>query len=398
MQEDMGSGHSHSHGRDSGFEAPQGLKRFVVYALVPLVVLTIVGMVVTWPDRSALPVIEVGDFVRGTVESLEPCDNADPSCAEAVVRVDEGPDEGTTVTLNLTIGETSPELDPGTSVYLQPLPEGSEPAYALADVNRTVPLLVLSLMFAAAVVVLARWKGVTALIGLIASLVILGIYVLPALLEGQSPVVIAAIGAAAIAIVSMGLAHGFNVRTGVALIGTVLALIITTLLGALFTEVMNFTGVATDDAAYLYAVSGNVLDLRGLLLAGLVIGALGVLDDVTVTQAATVWEVYGADERVSLRSLWAAGMRVGRDHVAAVVNTLVLAYVGASLPLFLLITLSDAPMLQSINSETIAAEIVRSMVGGLGIIAAVPLTTGLAAALLVDSRRRAVAASRYIKP
>jgi uncharacterized membrane protein len=239
---------------------------------------------------------------------------------------------------------------------------------------------------------------VSALIGLVASLMILGVYVLPALLEGRPPVVIAAIGAGAIAIVSMGLAHGFNVRTGVALIGTLIALIITTLLGGLFTEVMNFTGVATDDAAYLNAVSGGVLDLRGLLLAGLVIGALGVLDDVTVTQAATVWEVYGADERVSLRSLWAAGMRVGRDHVAAVVNTLVLAYVGAALPLFLLITLSDAPMLQSINSETIAAEVVRSMVGGLGIIAAVPITTGLAAALLVDSRRRAVAASRYIKP
>jgi uncharacterized membrane protein len=394
----MGAGHSHDHGRGGGFEAPQGLRRIVIYTLAPLVALTIIGIVLTWPDRSALPVIEVGDFVRGTVESVEGCGNDDETCAVATIRVDEGPDEGSTVTLNLTIGLTSPALEPGTRVYLQPLPEGSDPAYALADVDRTVPLLVLSLLFAAAVVVLARWKGVNALIGLAASLLILGIYVLPALLEGQSPVLIASIGAAAIAIMSMGLAHGFNVRTGVALIGTLIALIITTLLGALFTEAMNFTGVATDDAAYLNVVSGGVLDLRGLLLAGLVIGALGVLDDVTVTQAATVWEVYGADERVSLRSLWAAGMRVGRDHVAAVVNTLVLAYAGAALPLFLLLTLSDAPMLQSINSETIAAEVVRSMVGGLGIIAAVPITTGLAAALLVDSRRRAVAASRYIKP
>jgi uncharacterized membrane protein len=398
MQEHMGAGHSHSHARGGGFEAPRGLKRIVVFALAPLLALTIVGMVVTWPDRGALPVIEVGDFVRGTVQSVEPCDNADETCAVAVISVDEGADEGSTVSLNLTVGPTSPELDPGTRVYLQPLPEGTEPAYALADVDRTLPLLVLSLLFAAAVVVLARWKGVSALVGLAASMLILGIYVLPALLEGRPPVVVAAIGASAIAIVSMGLAHGFNVRTGVALIGTLVALIITTLLGGLFTGIMNFTGVATDDAAYLYAVSGNVLDLRGLLLAGLVIGALGVLDDVTVTQAATVWEVYGADERVSLSSLWAAGMRVGRDHVAAVVNTLVLAYVGAALPLFLLITLSDAPMLQSINSEAIAAEILRSMVGGLGIIAAVPITTGLAAALLVDARRRAVAASRYIKP
>ncbi len=397
MQDSMGAGHSHN--SSHGFEAPQGITRIVAIVLVPLVALTIAGMIVYWPDRSDLPTIEVGDFVRGTVETLEPCDNADPTCAVATVRIDEGEDAGETVAINLTVGPTSPDLDPGTGVYLQPLPEAtSGQAYALADVNRTVPLFALSALFALAVIVLARWKGVSALVGLAASMLILGVFVLPALIEGSSPVAVAAIGSGAIAVVSMGLAHGFNVRTGVALIGTLIALVITTLLGSLFTNLMNFTGIATDDAAYLYAISGNVLDLRGLLLAGLVIGALGVLDDVTVTQAATVWEVYGADQRVSLRSLWAAGMRVGRDHVAAVVNTLVLAYVGAALPLFLLISISDAPMLQSINSETIAAEIVRSMVGGLGIIAAVPITTALAAALLVDNRRRRVAASRYIAP
>jgi uncharacterized membrane protein len=392
----MGAGHSHSSDHGSGFEAPQGVKRVVVYTLAPLIALTVLGMIYFWPDRSTLPTIEVGDFVRGTVESVEPCDNADPACSVATITIDEGPDAGDTVALNITVGETSPDLESGTRVYLQPLPEGSDPSYALTDVDRTVPLLVLSVLFAVAVVLLAGWKGVSALVGLAASMLILGIFVLPALLEGSPPVAVAAIGAGAIAVVSMGLAHGFNVRTGVALIGTLIALVITTLLGALFTGLMNFTGVATEDAAYLFAVSGNVLDLRGLLLAGLVIGALGVLDDVTVTQAATVWEVYGADERVTLRSLWAAGMRVGRDHVAAVVNTLVLAYVGAALPLFLLLSLSDAPMLQAINSETIAAEVVRSMVGSLGIIAAVPITTGLAAALLVDARRRAIAASRYI--
>lgn len=393
----MGAGHSHSSDHGSGFEAPQGVKRVVVYTLVPLIALTVLGMFYYWPDRSTLPTIEVGDFVRGTVESVQPCaDATDPPCSVATITIDEGPDAGETVALNITVSETSPDLDPGTRVYLQTLPEGSDPAYALTDVDRTLPLLLLSLLFAVAVVVLAGWKGVSALVGLSASMLILSIFVLPALLEGSSPVAVAAIGAGAIAAVSMGLAHGFNVRTGVALIGTLIALVITTLLGALFTGLMNFTGVATEDAAYLYAVSGNVLDLRGLLLAGLVIGALGVLDDVTVTQAATVWEVFGADERVTLRSLWGAGMRVGRDHVAAVVNTLVLAYVGAALPLFLLLSLSDAPLLQSINSETIAAEVVRSMVGSLGIIAAVPITTGLAAALLVDGRRRAIAASRYL--
>lgn len=394
----MGAGHSHSHGAGGNFKTPQGVQRLVLIALAPLIVLTVIGMAATWPDRDQLPVVEVGDFVRGTVEAVEPCTGGEETCAIAVVMVDEGPDAGSTVDLSITIGANSPALEPGTQVYLHPQPEGTDPAYSLADVDRTLPLALLALLFAVAVIVLARWKGVSALVGLAAALGILAYYVLPALLEGRNPVMVAAIGASAIAIVSMGLAHGFNVRTGVALVGTILALILTTLLGGAFTAAMNFTGVATDDAAYLFAVSGGVLDLRGLLLAGLVIGALGVLDDVTVTQAATVWEVYGANERVTFRNLWAAGMRVGRDHVAAVVNTLVLAYAGAALPLFMLISLSDAPLLQSINSETIAAEILRSMVGGLGIIAAVPITTGLAALLLVDSRRRAVAASRFVRP
>ena len=392
----MGSGHGHDDG--TGFQAPAGLTRLVALVLAPLVVLTVLGVISFWPSASSLPTIEVGDFVRGTVTAIEPCDNADPGCAVATATVDEGPDKGDTVSITLTLGSASPDIAAGTRVYLQPLPEGSDPAYALADVNRTVPLLALSAVFALAVVLLARWKGVSALVGLIASLLILAVFVLPALLEGSSPVAVAALGSSAIALVSMGLAHGFNVRTGVALIGTLIALLITTLLGWLFTEAMNFTGVATEDAAYLQAVAGGTLDLRGLLLAGLVIGAMGVLDDVTVTQAATVWEVYGADERVPLRELWAAGMRVGRDHVAAVVNTLVLAYAGASLPLFLLISLSDAPLLQSINNEAVAAEVVRSMVGGLGIIAAVPVTTALAAALLVDNRRRTLASSRFISP
>ena len=394
-QAGMGSGHSHSHARS--FKNPEGLVRIVLLVLGPMIALTVIGMIALWPSSEDLPVIAVGDFVQGTVQQVVPCDNGDPKCAVATVSVDEGPDTGDTIEINLTIGSTSPTLEPGTAVLLQPLPDSAGgQAYALADVDRSTPLLVLCVLFAAAVVLLAGWKGVSALVGLLASLGILAVFVLPALLQGGAPVPVAAVGAAAIAIVSMGLAHGFNVRTGVALIGTLVALFITTALGWIFTEALNFTGAATEDAAYLQAVAGGTLDLRGLLLAGLVIGALGVLDDVTVTQAAAVWEVYGADDDVSLKSLWTAGMRVGRDHVAAVVNTLVLAYVGASLPLFLLITLSDAPLVQSLNNEVIASEIVRSLVGGLGIIAAVPLTTMLAAALLVDTRRRSLAASRFV--
>lgn len=389
----MGSSHGHS----ATFEAPTGVQRIVWLVLGPLMVLTVIGIGLLWPSGTDQPVIAVGTFVNGTVQSVEPCGNGDPTCAVATVSVDEGPDTGETFEINLTLGPTLPGLEAGTSVYLQAVPDASSgQTYALADVDRSTPLLVLAGLFAVAVVLMARWKGVAALVGLLASLAILAVFVLPSLLAGNPPVLVAAAGAAAIAIVSMGLAHGFHVRTGVALIGTLVALVITTVLGWVFTAAMQFTGVATEDAAYLQAVSGGVLDLRGLLLAGLVIGALGVLDDITVTQAAAVWEVYGADRSISFKDLWASGMRVGRDHVAAVVNTLVLAYVGASLPLFLLITISDAPLLQSLNNELVAAEIVRSLVGGLGVVAAVPLTTALAAWLLVDSRRRSVAADRFV--
>lgn len=380
----MGAGHSHE--EVSGL--PSGLARVVVLVLVPFVLLTGVGLVLLWPTGQT-PTIPANTFYEGTVQEVRECDPPIETCGIAVVSVDEGPDAGTTSAVQLNIGPATPEFDSGTPVYLvkaDGAPEGRE--YALVDIRRGQPLFILAALFAVAVVLLAGWKGVSALVGLGASLTILAVFVLPALLQGSPPLAVAAVGAATIAVVSMGFAHGLNVRTGIALVGTLIALTITALLGAVFTQVMNFTGIGSDDAAYLQAVAGTI-DLRGLLLAGLVIGALGVLDDVTVTQAAAVWEVFGADRSVSLRDLFASGMRVGRDHVAATVNTLVLAYVGASLPLFLLITMSEASLVQSMTNEAIAAEIVRSLVGALGIVAAVPITTFLAAVVLVDARRRA---------
>lgn len=397
----MTASHSHGDPTDPGFRTPRRLGAIIAWALAPFLVLIAIGAVRYWPDGSPAQPLEVPDLVRGTVVALSACEEpADPTadpdqpdlsgqaCAIATLREDEGPDTGDEVEASVTLGPNTPDLAAGTSVLLAPL-DDPEQAYALADVDRTAPLLGLSALFATAVVLLARWKGVLALVGLAASILILAVFVLPSLLAGNPPVAVAAVGAGAIAVVSTGLAHGFSARTGVALIGTLVALVITTLLGDLATRALNFTGVASEDAAYLSGVSGGTLDLRGLLLAGLVIGALGVLDDVTVTQSATVWEVFGAHRAISLRALWRSGMRVGKDHVAAVVNTLVLAYVGAALPLFLLITMSTAPAVQSLSNEVIAAEVVRSMVGGLGIVASVPITTGLAAMLLVSSRERA---------
>nr|WP_246220863.1 YibE/F family protein [Phytoactinopolyspora mesophila] len=240
-----------------------------------------------------------------------------------------------------------------------------------------MPLLWLAILFAVAVVVLSRWRGLAALGGLVISVVVLITFLLPALLAGKEPLAVAVVGASVIMIVTLYMSHGISIRTSVALIGTLISLTLTGLLGALFTALGQFTGLVDHAAAYIGTVNAE-FNIRGLLLAGLVVGALGVLDDTTVTQTATIWELSMADPNSSRTELFAAGMRIGREHVAATVNTLVLAYVGASLPLLMLFSVAGQGVIDAVTTEAVAQEVVRALVGGLGIIAAVPVTTGLA--------------------
>jgi uncharacterized membrane protein len=194
---------------------------------------------------------------------------------------------------------------------------------------------------------------------------------------------VAVVGSSAIMFAALYLTHGVNAHTSVAVAGTLASLLLIGLLGAGFTSVLELTGIGTDDSTYLSASRGD-LDLRGLLLAGIVIGALGVLDDVTVTQAVTVAEMAAAGQR-SRRELYRAAIRVGRAHVGSAVNTIVLAYAGASLPVLLLIAASSEPIGDLLTSEFLAQEILRSAVGTIGLVASVPITTALAA-LVADLR------------
>jgi uncharacterized membrane protein len=198
---------------------------------------------------------------------------------------------------------------------------------------------------------------------------------------------VAVVGSSAIMIITLYLSHGISVRTSVALLGTLISLTLTGLLGAYFTQAAQFAGLADESSAYLGALESDI-DVRGLLLAGLVIGALGVLDDVTVTQTAAVWEVARADPDATRPRLVGAGLRVGRDHVAATVNTLVLAYAGAALPVLLLFAVSGQGVIDTVTTELVAQEVVRALVGGLGIVAAVPVTTVLAALAVRERPRR----------
>lgn len=354
----------------------------VLALLVPLGALTIVGLVLLWPTQPP-PAVESGALVTGTVVAVTDCpDLPAEQCQQAEVRITSGPDEGGLFLAPTPVGVGAPEIVAGDRVVLQSnLDAPPSQRYVISDFQRGPVLWVLAGVFALAVVLLARWRGVAALLGLVASLGVLLLFVMPALLEGSPPLWVATVGACAIAFLTMVLAHGPSLRTGVALIGVLISLLLTAALGAAVIELGSFTGLADESSAFLQAF-GVQVDPRGLLLAGLVIGALGVLDDVTITQTAAVAEVHNADPRQSRRRLLRAGLRVGRDHVAATVNTLVLAYAGAALPLLLLFSLSGSTLGQVITGELVAQEVIRTLVGAIGIVAAVPLTTVLAAALL----------------
>jgi len=358
------------------------VQALVLGLLVPLGLATVLGMVALWPADDP-PRVESGQLVKATVVATQACpDLPVEDCALAEVLVTSGPDAGQTFLAGAPVGVGAPEVQAGDRVVLQSnLDAPPDQRYVVADFQRGPVLWVLAAVFAVAVMALARWRGLTALAGLTASLGVLMVFVLPALLDGSPPIWVATVGASAIAIITMLMAHGASLRTGVALLGVLASLLLTALLGLLVIEVGSFTGLADESSAFLQAFGAEV-DPRGLLLAGLVIGALGVLDDVTITQTSAVAEIHAADPTASRRELLAAGLRVGRDHVAATVNTLVLAYAGAALPLLLLFVLSGSGLGQVLTGELVAQEVVRTLVGAIGIVAAVPLTTALAAGLL----------------
>jgi uncharacterized membrane protein len=239
-------------------------------------------------------------------------------------------------------------------------------------------LLLLAGLFAAAVVVLGRFQGVRALFGLAVSLLVLTQFVLPAVLEGSSPLAVALVGSSVIAFVGLYLSHGVSATTTTALLGTLSSLALVGVLASIFVAATELSGVATEEVR-IVQIGAEDLNVRGLLLGGMVIGALGVLDDVTVTQVAAVAELRRADPSLPFSKLYRAAVRIGRDHIASTVNTLVLAYAGASLPLLLLFTQAQQGFSDVVNGETVAVEVVRTLTGSIGLVASVPITTALAA-------------------
>ena len=241
----------------------------------------------------------------------------------------------------------------------------------------------LALLFVALVVALGRRRGALALCGLAGSLALILLFVVPAILQGGPPLAVALVGAAAVMLLTISLTHGLGAQSAAAMLGTMGALALTALLAGLFIELGSITGLASEEATLLRGGSDGAPSLQGLVLAGVVIGALGVLDDVTVSQASTVMALRRDDPAQGARQLYGAALTVGRDHVGATVNTLVLAYVGAALPVLIIFSTQDIGLGTALQGQAVAEEIVATLVGSIGLIAAVPLSTGLASALAV---------------
>jgi uncharacterized membrane protein len=366
--------------------------RLFMALLALLAVCTAGALVVLWPDGERRPLLSPAlraqtaeARIKRVVEVR--CPAGQPGvCRDAQIELVDGPRRGERSRLALSGGALDPDLDPGDAVRVvrNEVPPGADPGviapYAFVDFERRKPLVWLALGFGGLVVLLGRLRGALSLVGLAVSLLIVATFVVPAILEGKSPLGVALAGSFAVMFATIPLAHGLRAKSIAAMLGTAGSLLLTAALAVLFTRLAQLTGFSSEEATLLQA-GGADLSLDGLLVAGMVIAALGVLDDVTVSQASTVLAVRAADPRQRFGALYRRGLAVGQDHVTATVNTLVLAYVGASLPALLVFSAGGIGELDAVNLELVAKEIVGTLVGSIGLIAAVPLTTALAALL-----------------
>ncbi|MEV0582637.1 YibE/F family protein [Nonomuraea sp. NPDC050310] len=372
----MGGNH-HTHGTE--VPASRGTRIATLAVVVPLALATLVSLILLWPGERTDKPQPGPERVKGTITAifLKACSDPLPgepkpdpkTCGEATVRT-EAQDE---ITALLPSGPGSQVFQTGDEIVAINTGE----FYQLSDHDRSGALWIFGLAFAAAVVAFGRWKGVTALVGLAVTFVLLLLFIIPGILQGEPPLLVAIVGAAAIMLAVLYLTHGFTVGTSMAVLGTLISLTLTGVLSYASIGFAHLTGV-TDESSFYLGMSYQI-NTEGLLLASVIIGSLGVLDDVTVTQAATVAELARANPGYGFGTLYRAAARVGRAHIASVINTIVLAYAGASLPLLILISVAAQPLGDVLANPAIAQEIVRSVVGTLGLIAAVPITTLLSA-------------------
>lgn len=327
-------------------------------------------------------------YMRGRVIAIENEDHEqfggiDRSVQKAHIRILDGNDAGKEVTVeNAVLNDREDmRLHQNEEVVLSSMATASgEEKYIIREKYRYSAIVILFVIFIGLTIILGGKTGVSALVGLLVSIAIIMFFIIPRIVAGDSPLAISLIGSFAIACSSLYLAHGFNKRTSIAFLSTVITLALSTFLAVAFVKFGKLFGLGTEESVYLQLGSTENINLQGLLLGGIVLGALGVLDDVTTAQTASIDEISKANPQLGFAELYAAGTSVGREHIASLINTLALAYVGASLPLLLLFNVDNqTPAWVTVNSEYLAEEIVRTLVGSSTLLLAVPISTFFAA-------------------
>ena len=423
--------HSHSHSLRSLPGGPSPLDplpaKIVVGLLVAMGLAVLVGAVLLWPSRQHVdipmpfqnPSGGSASIQKGHVLSSGLGDCGSPSasqvlttgpvsaqpgagrCVQTLMAIDSGPNAGAKTLLESSPGPGQPHFAPGDRVRLvRQVDDQGATSYAFYDFERGWALVALAVAFAVVIVAVARWRGLLALVGIVVAFLVLVVFLLPALRDGAPALPVALVASAAILYAVIYLAHGVSLRTSAALLGTLSSLLLAAGLSWAAVELAHLTGLSDDQNSQVSAYLGNV-SISGLLLAGFIIGSLGVLNDVTVTQASTVFELAHLGEAATRRAIFLGAIRVGRDHIASTVYTLVLAYAGTSLPLLLLFSVANRSLGDVLISESVAIELARSAVGGIALALSVPLTTAIAAVLAkpaeISAAPTAPAGSRHIR-
>ena len=396
--------HTHSHSHVDGSQPDIGLRsRIVVLAILALAgIASVVGVVHFWPDSSKTDGLagSVGFAAPGVTFATATIDQVakacalsdgtdgqmagspvvDGTCGTITATIGDGPDTDRQVQLQVPPDVSKVELGEGDEITVQLTPptDGQPGVASYYGTERSTPLGVLLVAFVLVVLVVARFRGLMALIGLAFSGAVIALFVLPALLTGESAIPVAVAGSTAIMFVVLFTTHGLSMRTATALVGTLAGVAVSAVVGAWAVGSAHLTGVANEGSTILQSFAGG-LDFQGLLVAAIIIAGLGVLNDVTITQASAVWELRAASPDLSRRDAYRSGMRIGRDHIASTIYTIVFAYTGTALTVLLVISLYDRPFLSLIGTEEIAEEVVRALASSIGLVLAVPLTTVIAA-------------------
>ncbi len=377
--------------------------RVLVWILIPLAVWTIAALIWLWPSNVAghirednttvsvpgltIPKGTVTKVIESNCEGVSGSATGDQSkCGDLTVKLDEGPEKGQEVTIKVTAAVYSSGISPGQGVLLYRTPiDGAEPGYQFADFQRTLPMIILTGVFVLAVVAVARWRGAIAVAGLAFAGFILTQFMFPALIVGHDPILVGLVGSSAIMFVVLYAAHGFSARTTTALIGTLFGLLFSALIGFAATKWAHLTGVASEDDVMLSAAAPD-LTLTSVVICGVIIAGLGVLNDVTITQASAVWELADAGP-AKPRELFTRAMRIGRDHIASSVYTTAFASAGAIMSVLLLLTVYQRNIFGMLLREQFAGEVVRTLVSSIGLVLSVPITTAIAVAVVAPREK-----------